>query len=148
MYADYLVHFNKNHSSKNGQFTFGDGDGDGISDDHHNYKKNGWAVSRKLQNRDGSLTESGKYNLGQYKNYLKKEKIAENEVRKLLKSSKRLRDIADIDFDTWDDISDMAKDIGLNTTDLDKALSAFVNQDVKAIQTGSAMVKYMKDIKI
>ena len=36
----YLVHFNKNHSSKNGQFTFGDGDGDNIRDDHHNYSKN------------------------------------------------------------------------------------------------------------
>jgi len=46
-YPDYLVHFNKNHSSKNGQFTSGDGDGDGIADDHHNQnsegkKKGGW----------------------------------------------------------------------------------------------------------
>lgn len=39
-YPTYLVHFNKNHSSKNGQFTFGDGDGDNIRDDHHNYSKN------------------------------------------------------------------------------------------------------------
>lgn len=39
-YPTYLVHFNKNHSSKNGQFTFGDGDGDNIRDDHHNYAKN------------------------------------------------------------------------------------------------------------
>lgn len=36
----YLVHFNGNHSSKNGQFTYGDGDKDGITDDHHNYSKN------------------------------------------------------------------------------------------------------------
>ena len=28
-YPTYLVHFNKNHDPKNGQFTFGDGDGDG-----------------------------------------------------------------------------------------------------------------------
>lgn len=35
---NYLVHFNKNHSPKNGQFTFGDGDGDGIIDDHRNQK--------------------------------------------------------------------------------------------------------------
>ena len=34
--ANYLVHFNKNHNPKNGQFTFGDGDGDGIRDDHSN----------------------------------------------------------------------------------------------------------------
>lgn len=29
-----LYHYNKNHSSKNGQFVSGDGDGDGITDDH------------------------------------------------------------------------------------------------------------------
>lgn len=42
-HSNYLVHFNKNHSPKNGQFTNGDGDGDGILNDHKNqdvYKKN------------------------------------------------------------------------------------------------------------
>lgn len=39
-YPDYLIHYNKNHSAKNGQFTSGDGDGDGISNDHaHRSKK-------------------------------------------------------------------------------------------------------------
>lgn len=32
-FGSYLCHFNKNHSSKNGQFTFGDGDGDGSNDE-------------------------------------------------------------------------------------------------------------------
>lgn len=36
----YLIHYNKNHSKKNGQFVSGDGDSDGIVDDHHNYSKN------------------------------------------------------------------------------------------------------------
>lgn len=36
----YLIHFNGNHSSKNGQFVSGDGDKDGVIDDHHNYAKN------------------------------------------------------------------------------------------------------------
>ena len=36
----YLIHYNKNHSPKNGQFTSGDGDADGVRDDHHNYSKN------------------------------------------------------------------------------------------------------------
>ena len=40
MYPTYLIHFNKNHSNYNGQFTSGDGDGDGIRDDHHHYKQN------------------------------------------------------------------------------------------------------------
>ena len=37
--SDYLVHFNKNHSKDNGQFINGDGDGDGIVDDHRNQGK-------------------------------------------------------------------------------------------------------------
>lgn len=39
-YPDYLVHFNKNHSTKTGQFTEGDGDADGLTDDRHNYSQN------------------------------------------------------------------------------------------------------------
>lgn len=39
-YSNYLIHFNQNHSSKNGQFTSGDGDGDGIRNDHANARKN------------------------------------------------------------------------------------------------------------
>ena len=38
-YPSYLVHYNQNHSAKNGQFISGDGDGDGISNDHKNQKK-------------------------------------------------------------------------------------------------------------
>lgn len=40
-FGNYLCHFNRNHSKKNGQFTFGDGDGDGTSDErgrHGRYK--------------------------------------------------------------------------------------------------------------
>lgn len=36
----YLAHFNGNHSRHNGQFINGDGDNDGIIDDHHNYSRN------------------------------------------------------------------------------------------------------------
>lgn len=32
--ADYLIHYNKNHSKSNGQFVSGDGDGDGQVNDH------------------------------------------------------------------------------------------------------------------
>lgn len=37
--ADYLIHFNRNHNKKTGRFDFGDGDGDGIRNDHANQKK-------------------------------------------------------------------------------------------------------------
>lgn len=37
-YPTYLVHYNKNHD-KLGRFGSGDGDGDGIVDDHHNQKE-------------------------------------------------------------------------------------------------------------
>ena len=40
-YPNYLIHFNKLHSRKNGQFISGDGDGDGTADEHHRYSKNG-----------------------------------------------------------------------------------------------------------
>lgn len=36
MYSSYLIHFNKNHSSSTGQFISGDGDGDGVVNDHKN----------------------------------------------------------------------------------------------------------------
>lgn len=52
--GEYLVHFNKNHSSKNGQFTSGDGDGDGIADDHRNQKE------KKFYKSIGSKT-TGEY---------------------------------------------------------------------------------------
>lgn len=38
--ADYLVHFNQNHDKK-GRFTYGDGDGDGITNDHANQRRDG-----------------------------------------------------------------------------------------------------------
>ena len=41
--GEYIAHFNKNHSPKNGQFVSGDGDGDGITNDH----KNGQKTERK-----------------------------------------------------------------------------------------------------
>lgn len=46
-YSDYLMHFNKNHDKKSGRFSFGDGDGDGIRDDHSNQ-------SKKQSTSDGS----------------------------------------------------------------------------------------------
>lgn len=38
-YPSYLIHYNKNHSKTNGQFVSGDGDGDGVVNDHANQKK-------------------------------------------------------------------------------------------------------------
>lgn len=35
-YPDYLVHFNRIHDPKTGKFSWGDGDGDGIRNDHAN----------------------------------------------------------------------------------------------------------------
>ena len=38
---NYLCHYNHNHSKANGQFVSGDGDSDGVADEHHRYSKNG-----------------------------------------------------------------------------------------------------------
>ena len=45
----YLIHYNKNHSPKNGQFVSGDGDGDGIVNDQH-HKKESKVYSAKIKN--------------------------------------------------------------------------------------------------
>ena len=70
-YPSYLVHFNKNHSKKNGQFVSGDGDGDGIANDHANqrktygYTKNGSKETEKLANK--LATTSNMYGTPNYK---------------------------------------------------------------------------------
>ena len=147
-YPDYLIHFNKNHSSKNGQFISGDGDGDGVADEHHRYSKNSWAIRNKFQNKDGSLTDKGKASVNAYKEYKSKEKRLDIESKKLLKSNKKLQDLIDLDFDTEGDLLDVAKSMGLDTKKLEKALSDIKPNDVKAVQNGSAMVNRMKDIRI
>lgn len=48
----YLIHFNGNHSRRNGQFINGDGDNDGIIDDHHNYSRNKKDLVLERKNRD------------------------------------------------------------------------------------------------
>ena len=53
MYPDYLIHYNKNHSKANGQFTSGDGDGDGISNDHANQKKKDGGYSKTTGYQSG-----------------------------------------------------------------------------------------------
>ena len=76
----YLIHYNKNHSPKNGQFTSGDGDADGVKDDHHNYSNNkvtsadgkGVLVSKPLSRYTGEKAEK----------YLKKDGI--KKVRKTI----------------------------------------------------------------
>lgn len=82
--GNYLVHYNKNHSKTNGQFTSGDGDGDGIVDDHHNQSK--------FLNKDGNLTKyargvSGLNSIDMKSrknvNYKKAQKLISKDVRKV-----------------------------------------------------------------
>ena len=40
MYPSYLIHFNRQHDPKTGKFTYGDGDGDGVHNDHGHPKDN------------------------------------------------------------------------------------------------------------
>lgn len=63
MYPDYLVHYNKNHSSKNGQFISGDGDGDGIVNDNANRsKKKKGQYSAKIENyHKGTIFQDAYY---------------------------------------------------------------------------------------
>lgn len=60
-HTTYLIHFNKNHSKANGQFVSGDGDGDGIANDHANQRKSTRSTPRsKHQNGGYSNTQAYK----------------------------------------------------------------------------------------
>lgn len=47
-YPNYLIHFNRQHDPKTGKFIFGDGDGDGIANDHAYKKKIITSSSRNI----------------------------------------------------------------------------------------------------
>lgn len=57
----YLIHYNKNHSPKNGQFISGDGDGDGVVNDH---------AHRKYELKGGVKTAFGGQSKKEYKKKL------------------------------------------------------------------------------
>ncbi len=155
----YLIHYNKNHSKANGQFVRGDGDGDGTADEHHRYTNrskyvmNSWAVRKKFQNKDGTLTELGKRSLAAKKRDDENLKTAKKEANKLFKQSKRLKD----DFGgKWDEIDDedffseTAKEYGLDTKAYDRAMKIrndFKDNNKKYISDGSKMVNKMQDIE-
>ena len=58
-YPSYLIHFNKNHSKANGQFVSGDGDGDGIANDHAHRSKTNSAEGRMEKGRKKMKTGAG-----------------------------------------------------------------------------------------
>ena len=74
----YLIHFNKNHSGKDGRFTRGDGDGDGIANDHANKKKNKLIrdTKGKFVVRDNSYVDEQKVSGKQADNIYMTRKIA------------------------------------------------------------------------
>lgn len=59
-YPDYLVHYNKNHDKKTGRFTFGDGNGDGVSPDSYRTKE--------LDKTYSELEKTGVLKLNEWKN--------------------------------------------------------------------------------
>lgn len=68
MYPSYLIHFNRQHDPKTGKFTYGDGDGDGIHNDHKNQNKSSLdrsarrsEIYRPRDNRTIMTTSSEKY---------------------------------------------------------------------------------------
>ena len=63
-YPSYLVHFNKNHD-KLGRFAIGDGDGDGIRDDHSNQDKEtaGQKIKRAVDTYDSVRSDIRRRNL-------------------------------------------------------------------------------------
>lgn len=58
-YPGYLVHVNQNHDPKTGQFAPGDGDGDGVSNDHANQRRKLTAGDKVLIGAGASLFVTG-----------------------------------------------------------------------------------------
>lgn len=78
----YLIHFNRNHD-KNGRFTSGDGDNDGILDDHHNYAKNKQAQSKG--SGGGGISSTDKMIGDQIDAMVKKYNASKNPVKSVAK---------------------------------------------------------------
>ena len=102
-YSNELMHFNKNHSPANGQFTTGDGDGDGIVDDHRNqYKidkkvtKDNIAVITANRKRNKIVDKAIRTNDKVAKEKEKKIYTAFEEAAKEYKKTKNINKIAEI----------------------------------------------------
>lgn len=78
-YGNYLVHFNDNHSSKNGQFIRGDGDNDGQIDERHRYTK------RELKNKKRVNSEIA-YQNKKISNLKSRKQEYDNSIAELKKS--------------------------------------------------------------
>ena len=115
-YPNYLIHFNKNHSSSTGQFISGDGDGDGIVNDHKNQHNGPQMSARDRQRANKKLYKtvqkirdknySNNYAAEKYasknaalKDAAKDEKL--QEAYKTLKSVKSNPDLKEPSY--WDD---------------------------------------------
>lgn len=88
-YPTYLIHYNKNHSKANGQFVSGDGDGDGVANDHKNQKKELTSAEKKAKER-AQLKRTRKKIINQQKQYLKDNSPVE-QFKKLPKKEKKAR---------------------------------------------------------
>jgi len=88
----YLAHFNGNHSRHNGQFINGDGDNDGIIDDHHNYSRNkkdlapqtSYVSPSDVKDVAELLSKTVRTGGMMYLNFSKTGKIINSEARSLL----------------------------------------------------------------
>ena len=57
----YLIHYNKNHSSKDGRFVSGDGDGDGqVNDNANRSKRNKNLAGQSKQAKTNRMNSTSK----------------------------------------------------------------------------------------
>lgn len=126
--SEYLIHFNKNHSHKNGQFIPGDGDGDGQINDRANRGKssNEWAKKNIYEYRNGTLTPAGSR---RYQNEIRSNRQKPKDKRvdesALRDPNKWIRD----DLKSMTDIARASKDASTSTsTLLDKIFKSKPNE--------------------
>ena len=119
---DYLIHFNPNHDPKTGRFT---------------YIKNGWAIRKGYQNKDGSLSDSGKKALKYRQQHYDAYGKADEEAGKLMKANKKLRE-------------DFGDEYSIEDTDLFESTARGYGQDTSAYKQAlkdaeSLQKKYWND---
>ena len=143
----YLIHFNKNHSSKDGRFVSGDGDGDGIANDHK-YRKDRWAIKKGYQNKNGSLTDKGKQVLKSRRQYESSAKSMTSEMNKLKKVNKQIRNVANDHESYVEDVIEEAKKYGVNTKALESALKNYKSSSYEQASAGATLCNRMKDVNV
>lgn len=123
--TSYLIHFNKNHDPKNGQFTFGDGDGDGQINDRAQRKN--FKQFKKDATPGLFRSEKGSDSYKLSEDY---EKNKQNFINKAKKSA------------TSGDLDDLGID-----QEIDRQFGKYADIKINGLSTGDSARSFIKNME-